>query len=147
MKSIAVLARRLLQRLFHKQSASHKLYSLIHRYRFMSLLIGSITIAIFLTIISITLYVATGTSKLDLSRPGYEAARKTVNTENDEVEDSYVLGRAFDKNTLTQFLTQYKKRSAGLKYYDVFDPKLTENEQLGLFTITESNDPLLPLPE
>lgn len=147
MKYVTFLKRLLPSRSNEDREHNNKILQFINRYKFISLLIGSIFIALSLTIISVSLYVVTGTSKLDLSRPGYESARRTINTENDEVGDSYVLGRTFDKSTLTQFIAQYKKRSAGLKYYDVFDPKLIEDTQLGLISTDTNQDPLLPLPE
>ena len=51
------------------------------------LIIGSIVISLFLTSVSLWLYVASGTQQLDLSRPGYKSVQNKV--KRDSISDSY----------------------------------------------------------
>lgn len=109
-------------------------------YKLAFAILIAITIALALTVVSVALYVATGTSKLDLSRPGYEEVRKKVSAENEEDKSGISPIGAIDKKLLDDYLAKYKKQQQRLQDYDSFDPKNIEDIQLGL----ESEQVVLP---
>lgn len=99
---------------------------------------GVVGVAIILTSINMVLYVTTGTSKLDLSRPGYESARKEVSNEDklDQQKSFSSIGK-LDKKTLDEYLVSYKKKQQALQRYDKFSTEILENPQLNLPSSTE----------
>ena len=59
----------------------------IARHRFLAMIGGVVVVALIMTSISMTLYVTSGASSLDLSRPGYVQARSQV--KDDTVSKSF----------------------------------------------------------
>lgn len=108
-----------------------KTQSLINRYKLLFGVGSAIVICLFLTVFSVLLYVVTGTSKLDLSRPGYEGARQKV-TRTSANENSFGATGALDRKTVDAYLEKYKKQSQALGKYDHFDPKLLDDGPLGI---------------
>ena len=96
------------------------------------LIIGSVMIAIMLTVFSIILYSVTGSSKLDLSRPGYEAARKKVNNSKSVDDYSFPANGKLDKKTIEDFLYHYNERLKTTHAYDKYDSKIIDDATLGL---------------
>lgn len=101
-------------------------------YKLTFAILIAITIAMALTVVSVALYIATGTSKLDLSRPGYEEVRKKVSTEKEEDKSAFSPVGTIDKKLLDDYLVKYKKQQQRLKNYDTYEPKNIEDAQLGL---------------
>lgn len=114
--------------------------SLIHRanstfddqHRLRLLIIGSVTIGLILTIFSMSLYSITGSSKLDLSRPGYETARKKVNNSKSIDDYSFSPNGKLNKKTVKDFIDHYNKRLKTTQTYDQYDPKIIDDATLGL---------------
>lgn len=107
-----------------------------------SLVIGVatvVTVAIILTSVNMALYVTTGTSKLDLSRPGYESARKEVSSEDklDQQKSFPSIGK-LNKKDLDEYLVNYKKKQQTLQRYDKFSTEILDNSQLNLPSEAES---------
>lgn len=65
-----------------------KVLQIIERHRMTYAIIGALIIAMLLTIISMALYVSSGASRLDLSRPGYERVRSDLRQPNSGQEFS-----------------------------------------------------------
>lgn len=59
----------------------------IREHRFFAMIGAVVVVAVAMTAISLTLYVSSGASSLDLSRPGYEQARTQV--KEDTVSNSF----------------------------------------------------------
>lgn len=95
--------------------------------------VSVVVIALVLTSINMALYVFTGTSKLDLSRPGYESVRKEVSNEDklDEAR-SFSSGGKLDRKALDEYLSSYRKKQQTLGRYDKFDSRALDNSQLNL---------------
>ncbi len=123
-----------------KLPGSRKVAPLIVRYRLLFSIGSAIVVCLLLTVFSVSLYVITGTSKLDLSRPGYEEVRKKV-TRATVNESAFGSNGPLNAKIVNDYLKKYKKQSQDLSKYDNFDPKLLDDAPLGL-----SSDPL-PLPE
>jgi len=108
-----------------------KLRKLIRHNKLSFAICGAIVATCVLTVISLLLYNVTGTSKLDLSRPGYDEARKQIKKNNDKQDDFKVSG-SLSKDDMKKYLQDYRKQTVELKSYDAFGEKLLDDNQLGL---------------
>lgn len=112
---------------------------LIQRHRLFFGIIGAVIISLGLTVFSLVLYVVTGTSNLDLSRPGYEEVRKKV-VKTPLRENTFDPNGKLDTKIINDYLEKYKKQANSLNKYDTFDPRLLDDAPLGL-TPTEATAP------
>lgn len=89
-----------------------------HRYL---LLIGiSLAIAAILVGISMDLYVSSGASQLDLSRPGYSAVQDKV-VKPDSEFDSFDANGPIDKTSVDQFSDLYKNQADKAQAVDAYN--------------------------
>lgn len=95
---------------------------LVDRHRLTFAIIGVIAIALVMTAISMSLYITSGTSSLDLSRPGYSQVRDQVNAAS---------GVSFSEN--------------GPMNAEVLDnfTKILESQQKAIDALDGFNDPVL----
>lgn len=108
----------------------------IQAHRLLSALILVIGITGILTSISMTMYITSGASGLDLSRPGFDADRKKVeNTKELTFSPTGPLSEADFKAFMKSYTEQRKK----LNSMGAFDSKVLSDESLGLTPVTESN--------
>lgn len=124
------------KRLLAKIPGARPIARFINQYRLFFAMLFAIIIALVLTAVSIFLYIVTGTSKLDLSRPGYEGAREKVRQAEAD-EKTFGPSGPIDEDTLKTFLDEYKKQAQRLNGYDTFSPKILEDNQLGLDSATQ----------
>lgn len=82
----------------------------IKEHRFILLIVGTIATALFLVVISMALYVSSGTAQVDLSRPGYSTVRDQAK-ENDASYNAFSGTGPIDKEALQEFETRYDTRS------------------------------------
>lgn len=99
-------------------------------HRFFILIGLSITIALILVAISMTLYATSGAAQLDLSRPGYKSViNQAVNT--DGSFGNYSSVGKLDQSAIDEFKALYDQQSTKAKAVDAFsgdplDPDLLE---------------------
>lgn len=106
------------------------LKKILSRFKLPLAIIGAIIVALLLTAISISLYVKSGVASLDLSRPGYEQARKQVRTpERDRTFDA--VG-PIDKESLTEFRELYQAELKQISGSSRFSNENLEDTQLRL---------------
>ncbi len=91
----------------------------------------AIIIALILTSINMTLYFVSGTSKLDLSRPGYESARDQIRRTNGS-DQNFSANGDLDNAILKDFLKKYDNESKDLQQYSPFSENILDDEQLGI---------------
>ena len=104
----------------------------INRYRFRTMLAIAISITLMLTIINVSLYNITGTAKLDLSRPGYEAARKKINSSKEFDTYSFSSNDPLSQDTIKKYLYHYDKHLKRTQAYDRYDVSGMDDANLGL---------------
>lgn len=90
----------------------------------------AILVSLMLTFVSLSLYIRSGASRLDLSRPGYEAARQQLISTVDQ--DSFSANGPVDAKSLKEFQTLFDKRRTNLNKLDPFSPTVVDNESLRL---------------
>jgi hypothetical protein len=99
--------------------------------RLMILIIVTILIALIFVGISLALYVSSGASQLDLSRPGYDSVSdQTVSKEDDIYEYSSV--GPINKDSLEEFRALYQKQSDKIKTIDAFSGDPLSETALGI---------------
>lgn len=107
--------------------AKHHTRRIIHGPKLPLALGGAIFVSLILMCISVAWYTLDGSSKLDLSRPGYEQERAEVRTS--ETQKSYDTTSAIDNPAIVEFLTEYDDRAKELKNYgDFSDSTLDDND-------------------
>lgn len=89
-------------------------------------LTGAILVSLVLTVISVSWYTLDGSSKLDLSRPGYERERTEVLT--NDTQKTYDTTSPVTKGVINDFLKEYDSRTKELSGYGNFsDGALDDN--------------------
>jgi flagellar basal body-associated protein FliL len=87
----------------------------------------AIVVALVLTVVSVAIYSRNGSSKLDLSRPGYERERQEVR--QTEPQKTYDTTSPVTKGAIDEFLTEYDQRIKDLSQYGDFrDQPLSDSE-------------------
>lgn len=88
-------------------------------HRFLLLIALSVTVALVLTIISMTLYSTSGALQLDLSRPNLKAVTSQAVT-NDSDFQTYPSTGTIDAKSAAEFKVLYDKQAAKAKAVDAF---------------------------
>jgi hypothetical protein len=109
-----------------------QLVNLVNKHKFSSLIIGVVLLSVFITLFNMTLYIKSGASSLDLSRPDYEQLRTQT---KDSVSDSEAKFSPTGKLTTLE-LDQFKK---------IYNDKRQEESKLGDFQDESLNDASLRL--
>ena len=104
--------------------------SMIQRHRLVYGVVGAIAIGLLLTVISMSLYISSGASQLDLSRPGYERARTQVDESKDQ--NTFETNGPIDAQTISRFQTLFTNNRTKLNGADKFDSSAIDYTQLRL---------------
>lgn len=108
---------------------AHRLARIVARHRLPAAIGLVVTITGLMTILSVGLYITSGTSGLDLSRPGYDAARKEV--KNDSTPN-FALSGPLDNEAYGVFKKLYDDQRSRLSGIGKFDDTVLSDESLGL---------------
>jgi len=106
------------------------LSGVIQRHRLVYGIAGAICVGLLLTVISMSLYISSGASQLDLSRPGYERARTQVDESKDE--GSFSPNGPMNAGVIDEFQKLYTKNRTKLNGSDNFDSAVIDDTQLRL---------------
>lgn len=101
---------------------------LFKEYRLAVSIIGAILLVLLMTALSVALYIRDGTSRLDLSRPGYEGVRGQV--EKKESFPAFSSTGPIDAASVKEFQKLYKKQTDTLNHFSSFKEKTLEDNQL-----------------
>lgn len=93
-------------------------------------LAGAVCIALILTCVSVAWYTLDGTSKLDLSRPGFEQERSEVRAT--DTQKSYDTTSPITKEAVDDFLKEYDDRSKELGGYGSFSDGTLDDSNIQL---------------
>jgi len=93
--------------------------SVLARYRFMVLIVGTVFISLVLVAISLYVYQTSGAAQLDLSRPGYRSvSSQTVN--NDSGFTDYPETGPITQSSINQFNQLYGQQAQSIVGVDSF---------------------------
>ena len=96
----------------------HRMYA-VAKNRFTILIIGSITVALLLVMISLFLYGVSGAAQVDLSGPGYSSVRSEVTEDRDSFEAFPGTG-PINKEALALFDRLYTQTTQAATKSEVF---------------------------
>lgn len=99
--------------------------------RFVLAILLAIVLALALTSVSMWVYHINDISRIDISRPGYEDARKSVERENGTVSSFESTGQ-LDEKSLDIFQKEFLEKREQLDGNSRFDPQIISDEQLKL---------------
>lgn len=94
-------------------------------------IVGSIVVALVLTVVSMWVYHINDVSRLDISRPAYEGARKSVDRTDSPSNDFESSGH-LDKESLDAFQKEFDSKRKLLDGNSRFDPQVLSDDQLKL---------------
>lgn len=100
----------------------------LSQYKFLILIVGSISVAIILTIISMALYGWSGAIQSDLSRPGYQAKTKAEATS--KTFEGFPGTGPIDAEVLKEFKEKYDKQAARATALDAFGNNVLDDSYL-----------------
>jgi hypothetical protein len=100
----------------------------IQRHRIIYGVIVALLIALMLTVVSMALYVSSGASRLDLSRPGYESLRSDV--QQGPQEDVFSSTGPLNSDVAQDFQTRFNHHRETLSKLDTFGTNALDDDQL-----------------
>lgn len=112
---------------------------LMQRYKIVIALSLAVALAVVMTLISLSLYVRDGVSSLDLSRPGYEAARKQV--EQTDKSDEFDATGPVNPGVINEFDKLYEKQKRSLNATDDFGNQNLSDDNLRFTPGSQIVDP------
>ncbi len=116
----------------HEQNLHTAGVDRIRNHQFLVMIVSAIIVSFFLVYVALSLYRSSGTMQLDLSRPGYDNARKEV-TKDSGVFKAYPEDGPINNEALEQFDKLYKsKASEALIEIDAFSGDALSDEALSL---------------
>ena len=91
-------------------------------------IIGALIITMLLTAVSMALYVSSGASRLDLSRPGYERVRSDVQRDSEETDFSAT--GPMNSSVVNDFQSRFSKHRDTLSKLDTFGTNALDDTEL-----------------
>lgn len=114
----------------NKFTPKHITKSIKEMPKFLVGLCGAVVLAVVMTIISVVLYTNSGVSSIDLSRPGYEQARKDLKPA--ETTKSFDPTGPLDGSTIDQFNQLYSSQATQTRSFGGFNDTTIDDTNLGL---------------
>lgn len=115
-----------------------KLKSVIDRHQLTGAIILTIVIALIMTSISLSLYVSSGTLQLDLSRPGYESARKEII--NPDNNNEFSASGSINQQSLEEYQKQFDSQRSELNSIGNFKDQGLSDESLTISPVPLANE-------
>ena len=107
------------------------------QHQFMMAIIFTVLVAIIMTGVSLSLYVSSGTLQLDLSRPGYEAARKELI--KPQSTNEFAVSGPINKQALDEYQKLFDEQRKELNSIGKFKDKGLDDDSLTLAPGTAQN--------
>lgn len=108
--------------------AWERILHIIERHRMIYGIVAALIIAMLLTAISMALYVSSGASRLDLSRPGYERVR--TDTQHDAEEPAFSATGPMNSAVADDFQKRFTKHRETLSKLDTFGTDALDDTEL-----------------
>lgn len=112
-----------------------RILRIVDRHRITYAIIAALLIAMLLTTISMALYISSGASRLDLSRPGYEGFRGDV--QKDAEEDTFSSSGPLNSAVVKDFQSRFTKHRETLTKLDTFGTNALDDTELQIAPDTE----------
>ena len=105
-----------------------RIQRVVQRHRMVYGIVAALLIALLLTTISMALYVSSGASRLDLSRPGYERVRTDV--QHDDEEPTFSATGPMSSAVADDFQARFTKHREALSKLDTFGTNALDDTEL-----------------
>lgn len=115
-----------------------RIWQRIERHRIIYGITGALLIAMLLTAISMALYISSGASRLDLSRPGYEGVRTEV--QQSANEEAFSATGPINSDVANDFQARFTRHRTILTKLDTFGSNALEDTQLQIAPKSETNE-------
>lgn len=109
---------------------SQKIGEFFKKRKLMTGVILAVTMALALTLVSMTIYVLSDVARLDISRPGYEKLRESVI--KNETTDKFEANGLLDKQSVQDFQEIFREKRRLLEPIGRFDGNPLGDEELKL---------------
>lgn len=107
---------------------TERIIEIIQRHRIVYAVIAALLISFLLTIVSMALYVTSGASRLDLSRPGYERVRSEVQQNSDK--DDFSSTGGINQGVAKDFQVRFNRHRDTLSKLDTFGTNALDDNEL-----------------
>lgn len=101
---------------------------IVDRHRIMYGIAAALIVSMLLTAVSLALYVSSGASRLDLSRPGYEAAREEV--QQGDGEAPFSANGPMNTDVVNDFQVRFTKHRETLQKLDTYGTNALDDSEL-----------------
>lgn len=118
-------------RAFYHHSQFRKLRRRLAPYSFGIFIASSVLLAVGITLINMALYVTSGASSIDISRPSYQAVRESVTTQKEEKVDFDASSKLTTK-TIDLFKKLEAEAAASRANVTAHNDKIIDDESLGI---------------
>lgn len=109
-------------------STWERIQHIVERHRMVYGIIAALIISMLLTVVSMALYVSSGASRLDLSRPGYERVRSE--TQRDDQETTFSATGPMNSAVADDFQARFTKHRDTLSKLDTFGSDALDDTEL-----------------
>ena len=109
-------------------TAWERFQHIIDRHRIEYGIVAALLISMLLTAISMALYVSSGASRLDLSRPGYERVRSE--TQREEEETTFSATGPMNSSVAEDFQARFTKHRDTLSKLDGYGTNALDDTEL-----------------
>ena len=109
-------------------STWERIQHIVERHRMVYGIIAALIIAMLLAVVSMALYVSSGASRLDLSRPGYERVRSE--TQRDDQETTFSATGRMNSAVADDFQARFTKHRDTLSKLDTFGSDALDDAEL-----------------
>lgn len=109
-------------------TAWERFQHIIDRHRIVYGIIAALLVAMLLTAVSMALYVSSGASRLDLSRPGYERVRSE--TQREAEETTFSATGPMNSAVAEDFQTRFSKHRTTLSKLDTYGTNALDDTEL-----------------
>lgn len=101
---------------------------IVQRHRIIYGVMAALIAAMLLTVISMALYVSSGASRLDLSRPGYERLRSEV--KQGESEETFSPTGPMNSSVANDFQSRFDRHRSTMNKLGTYNTNALDDEQL-----------------
>lgn len=100
------------------------------KHNFLIFIVGSIVVAVVIIFVAMTMYYASGTAQLDLSRPGYVSVRAQATNSADF--KNFPSNGKLNVGVIEDFQSQYNEQTQKVKTVDAFGGDPLSPSALGI---------------
>lgn len=115
----------------HVPHSENRAVTSVKRHQFITIVASAILISLFLVYVALSLYRSSGALQLDLSRPGYDNARKEASKDK-QIFKGFSSEGEINQKSLDEFSEMYRQKGIEALSVDAFSGTALSDETLML---------------